>query len=122
MPRILLICSDAVFGEMLRESILFEGDCEVCVETIEAVETTKKTIDLLPDLVMLEMEMSLINNPQISEALKLGMTELPVFLITDHYSMEAEKEALSWGMDAVFEKDHDFSSLVMNARAVCGLT
>jgi len=117
----LLICSDAVFGEMLRESILFEGDCEVCVETIEAVETTKKTIDLLPDLVMLEMEMSLINNPQISEALKLGMTELPVFLITDHYSMEAEKEALSWGMDAVFEKDHDFSSLVMNARAVCGL-
>ena len=122
MPRILLICSDAVFAEMLRESILFEGDCEVCVETIEAVETTKKTIDLLPDLVMLEMEMSLINNPQISEALKLGMTELPVFLITDHYSMEAEKEALSWGMDAVFEKDHDFSSLVMNARAVCGLT
>jgi hypothetical protein len=49
------------------------------------------------------------------------MPEVPVFLVTEQPTVEAEKEALSRGIDAVFEKDHDFTSLVMNARVVCGV-
>ena len=58
---------------------------------------------------------------EVAEALKLILPEVPLFLVAEHHDLETEKEALSHGIDAVFEKDHDFSSLVKNARAVCGL-
>ena len=35
--------------------------------------------------------------------------------------MEAEREVLEYGVDAAFKKDDDFTSLVLNARAMCGL-
>jgi hypothetical protein len=49
------------------------------------------------------------------------MPDVPVFLVAEKNGVEVEKEALACGIDAVFEKNHDFTSLVMNARAVCGL-
>lgn len=93
----------------------------VCGEATNSVEAIKRTMELLPDLVVLEMEMSPLDGFEVAEALKTIMPEIPVFIVAQEHSVEVEKEALSRGADAVFEKDHDFTALVMNARAVCGL-
>ena len=47
---------------------------------------------------------------------------MPIFLITEKCDAREEKEALSHGIDAVFEKDSELKSIVMNARAACGFT
>jgi CheY-like chemotaxis protein len=121
MPRVFLSCGDAAFCDVLRSSFQSESDFVVCGETTSGVEAIKKTIELLPDLVVLEMEMSPLDGFEAAEAIKLVMPEVPVFLIAGQHNVEVEKEAFSRGIDAVFEKGRDFTSLLMNARAVCGL-
>jgi hypothetical protein len=44
--------------------------------------------------------------------------EVLLFLVTEQPSVQVENEALSNGIDTVFEKGHEFPSLVMNTRAV----
>jgi hypothetical protein len=58
---------------------------------------------------------------ETAEKLKLILPRVPLFLVTPEHTMAAEKEALHRGTDAAFTSDDDFSSLVMNARAMCGL-
>jgi len=121
MPRVFLTCGDATFCEILRNSLLAEGNFEICGKQRNGIEVVKEAIGLFPDLVILGMEIPPIDDFQTAEALKLSMPDVQVFLVTELRGMEAEKEALSHGIDAVFERDDDLNSLVMNARAVCGL-
>jgi hypothetical protein len=121
VPRIFLNCTDAGFLEKLRNSFLADGDFDVCVEYGNGIDIIMEAVDLLPDLVILGDETSQICNFEIAEALKLGVPEVQVFLVMDIYGMEAEKEALGRGSDAVFERHGDLNLLVKNARAACGL-
>jgi hypothetical protein len=58
---------------------------------------------------------------ETAEKLRFILRRVLLFLGTPVHTMAAEKEALHRGIDAVFTSDDDFSSLVMNARAMCGL-
>ena len=121
MPRVFLICGDAAFCETLRNSFLAEGTFEICVEQRNGIEVVMEAIDLFPDLVILGKEIPPLDDFKVAKALKLSMPKVQIFLVTELRGMAAEKEALSHGIDAVFEGDNDLNSLVMNARAVCGL-
>jgi len=46
---------------------------------------------------------------------------LPIFMLTADYDVNIEKEALAFGITAVFSKLDDLTTLIANARAVCGL-
>jgi DNA-binding NarL/FixJ family response regulator len=120
MPRVFLTCGDAVLCETLRSSFQAQGFV-VCGEARNGVKGIKKVMELVPDLVILEKGLFPLDGFEVAEALKLILPEVPLFLVAEHHDLETEKEALSHGIDAVFEKDHDFTSLVRNARAVCGL-
>jgi len=121
MPRVFLTCGDTALFETLRNSFLAEGNFEICVEHQSGIEAILEAINLFPDLVILGMVMPPMGVFRVAEALKLSMPEVPVFLVTELRGMEAEKKALSHGINAVFERGDDVNSLVMNARAVCGL-
>jgi len=121
MPRVFLTCGDTALFETLRNSFLAEGNFEICVEHQSGIEAILEAINLFPDLVILGMVMPPMGVFGVAEALKLSMPEVPVFLVTELRGMEAEKKALSHGINAVFERGDDVNSLVMNARAVCGL-
>lgn len=121
MPRVFLSCSDSAFCRALRNSFQAENAFVVCGETKDCVKAIRKAVELVPDLVIVETEMRPKDGLQIAEAIKVILPETPLFLVTEQPSVLAEKEALSRGIDAVFEKNHDFSSLIRNARAVCGL-
>ncbi len=121
MPRVFLTCGDTALFETLRNSFLAEGNFEIFVEHQSGIEALLEAINLFPDLVILGMVMPPMGVFGVAEALKLSMPEVPVFLVTELRGMEAEKKALSHGINAVFERGDDVNSLVMNARAVCGL-
>jgi DNA-binding NarL/FixJ family response regulator len=121
MPRVFLTCGDATLFETLRKLFLAEGQFEICVEQRNGIEAILEAIDLYPDLIILGMDAPPIDDFEIAEALKLILPDVQVFLATELRGMEVEKEALSRGIDAVFERDDDLKSLAMNARDVCGL-
>jgi DNA-binding NarL/FixJ family response regulator len=104
------------FSKKLRLS--FEADLgfEVCDDEQAGVEAISKATNLNPDLVILEIESSPGNSFQVAEAIKLILPKIPLFLVTNHPGVQAEKEALTRGVDAVFEKE-DYASLLLNARA-----
>ena len=119
MHRIFLTCGDQVFLETLRKSFQEEGDLEICVAHNEGLEGIFEAIDLFPDLVILGMELPPIDGLEIAEALSNYVCQMSkLLLVAELHGMEAEKRALSHGIDAVFERDDDLRSLVLNARAV----
>ena len=121
MLRIFLTGCDPVLSDAVRNTFLPEGAFEICVEQKNGIQAIMEAIELSPDLVILGEEMLAIGDGEVAETLKMTMPEVQVFLVTELYGMEAEKKALSHGIDAVFERHDDLISLVMNARAVCGL-
>jgi len=121
LPRVFLTCGDAAFCGTLRNCFEAESDFVVCGETKNGVEAIKKAMELLPDLVVLETQILPMDGFEVAETLKLIMPEIPLFLVMEQHCLETEKEALSRGIDAVFAKEDDLTSLLMNARAICGL-
>jgi DNA-binding NarL/FixJ family response regulator len=118
MPRVFIASGDAEFCQALRSVFESDRDFLVCGEAKSesgAVDMVKK---LAPDLIVLETTPS--GDFKIARVIKAVLPEASVFMITVQNDLRAEKEALSHGIDAVFVKE-DISSLVVNARAVCGL-
>jgi len=58
---------------------------------------------------------------QLAQKLKELAPDLPIFMLTADYDVNIEKEALALGITAVFSKLDDLTTLIANARAVCGL-
>lgn len=121
-PRVLIACNDNSLKRRLRDAFGGEGDFEVCGEAIHGAEAVGEAIELHPDLVILELGSSPQERFKAAEALKRARPHLSIFLVTERHGMQDEKEALSSGIDAVFEKDFDYKAIIMNARAACGLT
>lgn len=121
MRRVFLTRGDAALFEALHNLFLVEGNFEIYVAHQNGIEAILEAMNLFPDLVILGMVIPPIDVFGVAEPLKLSMPEAPVFLVTELRGIEAEKKALSHGIDAVFERGGDLNSLVMDARAVCGL-
>jgi len=121
VPLVFVTCGDSDLSETLRRSFTGQDDFNVYIEIRTGLDVVGKALELAPDLVIFVIALPRVSDFQFFDIFKLNMPTVPVFLVSDKHSMEAEKEALSHGIDAVFEKDQEFSSLVMNARSVCGL-
>jgi len=116
MPRVFLTCHDPAFSQRLRMSFEVELGFEVCGDEKDEVEAIEKVTTVNPDLVVLEIDSSGENSILFAEAFKLTLPEVPLFLVTAQNTMQAEKDALTRGVDAVFEKE-DYVSLLLNAQA-----
>lgn len=121
MQRILLACSGTGLRERIRKAFKPESGFKVCGEAKNDAETLRKATKLLPDLLILEMRTHSKRSLETAETLKRKMPKVAVFLIIEEANMETEREALHREIDAVFKKEDDLTSLVMNARAICGL-
>jgi DNA-binding NarL/FixJ family response regulator len=121
MPRVFLSCHDAGYCKELQKSFQSEMGFEVCGAEENRVKAINDAGNLQPDLIILEMESSARNDFHVADAIKLMLPRVALFLVTDQHNLESEKEALSHGADAVFEKETDLTPLLLNARAAVGL-
>jgi CheY-like chemotaxis protein len=111
MLAVLIVDDDRAFRTILRT--LFE-------ET-NAFEALNKTKQLTPDLAVVAFSIPDMNGLQLAHQLKAREPALPIFMLTADYDVNIEKEALAFGITAVFSKLDDLTTLIANARAVCGL-
>lgn len=118
---VLIVNHDRSFRKLLYTLFKNGGGFHSCVEARNGVEAIAKTKQLLPCLAILDSSMPEMNGFELARELKAISPELPIFMMTDENDLEVEKEALSGGITAVFSKLDDLSSLVANARAVCGI-
>ena len=121
MPALLIVDDDHAFRTVLRT--LFEEDSgfDDCVEAANASEALNKSKQLSPNLAVVDFSMPEMNGLQLARELKARQPALPIFMLTANYDADIEKEALAFGITAVFSKLDDLTTLIANARVVCGL-
>jgi len=121
MLVVLIVCNDRALRTVLRT--LFEEDSgfDKCVEAVNASAALAKTKRLSPSLAVVDCSMPGMNGLRLARQLKARKPALPIFMVTADYNVDTEKEALAFGITSVFSKRDDLTTLLANARAVCGL-
>ena len=120
MPVVLIVDDDHAFRTVLRT--LFEEDSGFdSVEAANASEALDKSKQLSPNLAVVAFSMPEMNGLQLARELKAREPALPIFMLTADYDVDIEKEAFAFGITAVFSKLDDLTTLIANARVVCGL-
>jgi CheY-like chemotaxis protein len=121
MVAVLIVDGDRAFRTVLRA--LFE-ECtgfDNCVEAANGFEALNMSRQIAPNLAIVDFSMPEMNGLQLARQLKAREPALPIFMLTADYDVNIEKEALAFGITAVFSKLDDLTTLIANARAVCGL-
>ena len=117
--RIFLVCGKATL-EAIRKSLCGEGVLVACGEGTSGIESIPRMADSPPDLVIIELEGFSLDQLEVVGALKLCMPEVPLFVVAEKCSLQSEKQAILYGIDALFETNHELNSLVLNVRAALG--
>jgi two-component system response regulator YesN len=121
MPAVLIVDDDRTFRTMLRTLFEEGSGFDNCVEAANASEALDKTWHLVPNLAVVDFTIPEMNGLQLARQLKAQLPALPIFMLTADYDLDIEKEALAPGIVAVFSKQDDLTTLIANARSVCGL-
>lgn len=91
------------------------------MEVVNASDGVDKIKQLSPNLAVVDSSMTEMDGLQLARQLKAREPALPIFIVTADYDVDIEKKALESGITAVFSKVDDVTTLLANARAVCGL-
>ena len=121
MLVVLIVEDDHAFRTVLRTLFEKASGFDNCVEAANAFEAVDKTKHLSPSLAVLDFSILKMNGSQLVRQLKAQEPTLPIFILTADNDVDIEKEALAFGITAVFSKLDDLTSLIANARVVCGL-
>lgn len=74
------------------------------MEAANAFEALDKTKQLTPNLAIVDFSMPEMNGLQLTRQLKARQPALPIFMVTADYDVDIEREALAFGITAVFFK------------------
>src|SRR5260221_10165443 len=90
LQRIFLICRNAT-SDAIRKSFAGEEEFVACGEGSSGIESLQHTAGPSPSLVILELEGFSLEGMRIAGALKLSISEVPLFLVSEHYNMHSER-------------------------------
>jgi CheY-like chemotaxis protein len=121
MCVVLLVDNDKDFRKHLRALFERDGGFRAFVEAQNGDEALAKIGQLSPKLALVDSSLPDIGGFELAQKLRTIIPELPIFVMTTDYTVSSEKAALSGGISAVFSKHDDLTTLVANARAVCGI-
>jgi DNA-binding NarL/FixJ family response regulator len=105
-----------VIRRQLRSLFSEHPEFTICGEAVHGMDAIEKAQQLSPDLIILDLSMPEMNGLEAASALRYMMPDVPLFLLTAHYSRELELAARGSGICAVFSKHDDLDSLVARAR------
>jgi two-component system, NarL family, nitrate/nitrite response regulator NarL len=118
MFKVLIGSSSGATSRGLSSAIESEEDFEVCGIANTRADVLSKAKVRNPSLIILDRQLLPKDGFEAVETLRKELPKVPIFLISGRPGMAAEKEAFSHGVDVVFAVDHDWPSVIENARAV----
>jgi two-component system, NarL family, nitrate/nitrite response regulator NarL len=119
MTKSVLIADDY---DRIRKALceLFDSqtDFEVCGEAENGKEAVEMAEIFLPDLILLDLSMPVMNGIEAACQLKRVMPRVPIIIFSDYGNVFSEGEARETGISAVVPKDANLSVLLDRARSV----
>jgi DNA-binding NarL/FixJ family response regulator len=102
--KILIADDHELFRRTLRKFIESQPDWHICGEASDGVEALKKAIELLPDVVLMDINMPAMNGLEATRILRRELPACKVVIVTQHDASVAREQAASVSASAFLTK------------------
>ena len=116
--RILIADDHTLFREGLRQLLEMEGDMEVVGEACDGIEAVSKARDLLPDVVLMDINMPVVGGVTALGQILEERPDIGVVVLTMHRQDQYVFDAMRAGARGYLLKDAKPSDLVFAIRMV----
>ena len=116
--RILIVDDSQVVRRTLRVTLERHDDWQVCGEAADGREGIEQAQKLVPDLVVLDFSMPVMNGVEATRELTRLLPSLPILMFTNYGIDYLHQEALSAGARAVLSKSDSVQSLLSTIQSV----
>ena len=110
--RILIVDDGEEVRQVMRAVLEARTSYEICGEACNGAEAVQKTLELKPDLLLLDVAMPLLNGVEVASVLAAPMPELPIVLYTMYNDLLGLSLATAVGAKAVISKADGISKLI----------
>jgi DNA-binding NarL/FixJ family response regulator len=109
--------NDAVrtFTRLLLET---QTDLQVCGEAVDGVDAIKKTRELKPDLIVLDLSMPRMNGVEAASVIKNMMPQVLIVLFTLYKETLGNAVVSAVGIDAVVSKPEGWGKLIESVHVL----
>ena len=115
---IMLVDDHPVFRQGLRRVLEGEDDLDVIAEVEDGLEALRLARQLMPDVLLLDLNLPQMNGLQVARALKDGLPEIKVIMLTAYHDEAQVYHAIRAGASAYFPKDVSPRRLIEAIRLV----
>lgn len=118
--RILIADDHSMVREGLKQLIELEDDIEVIAQTGDGKETIDKIKETMPDVVLLDINMPIMNGLEVLEVIKQENLNVKVLILTIHNEIEYLYKAVEIGVNGYVLKDSESDVLIKAIRSIYG--
>lgn len=112
MPIKIIIADDhSMIREGLKQLLELDGDITVIAEAKDGIECLEKLDEIVPDILLLDINMPNMNGLEVLKRLKADKREIKVIVLTVHNEVEYLLKAVDIGIDGYMLKDSDSTEL-----------
>ncbi len=116
--RVLIVDDSLHIRDAISELLARTGEFEICGQAENGKEATEKAQQLLPDLIVTDLIMPVMNGLEETRLLKRLLPSVPIIIYTSQCDSFVAKEAFAAGAAAIVSKSDAVSSLVRTARSL----
>lgn len=116
--RVMIADDHALMREGIKQLLEFDGTIEVVEEAGDGVECLKKLRTVVPDVLLLDINMPYKNGIEVLEEIHEKNINIKVLILTVHNEVEYLLKAVEIGVDGYLLKDSESSELKKAILAV----
>jgi CheY-like chemotaxis protein len=118
--KTVLVVDDSALVRRTVCSALLSDGFDVCGEANDGQEAIELAGKLLPDLIILDLSMPVMNGLQAAPVLRRLVPKSPIILFTVYVDKVVEQQLRAIEVDAVLSKGEPLSKLIEKAHALLG--
>ena len=116
--RILIVDDAPTVREGLRWLLDNEPDLEVVGEACDGLEALEETMALLPDVIILDIDMPVMDGFEVARAIKAALDPPLILFVTVHGDNDCRERARAAGGDGFAEKGKGWPELIAELRTL----
>jgi two-component system, NarL family, response regulator NreC len=109
--RILIVDDSLAMRRAIRLLLESQASFEVCGEAVDGLEAVEKTVELKPDVIVMDYSMPRMNGLEAAAAVREIVPQVPIILFTLHKDAVSSHKAHDAGIAAIVSKADHVSKL-----------
>lgn len=109
--KVMIADDHSLIREGLKQLLEFDGSMEIIAEASNGVECLDRLENVLPDILLLDINMPEMNGLEVLEEIKKENIAIKVLILTVHNELEYLLKAVDMGVDGYIMKDSESAEL-----------